>query len=1060
MAQSGTTFVIRTNGGGKGTYQGRYMELECHSTQDIANNVTNISWTLRSIGGSSSWYGTKCYVYINGVNVYSIDKGWSYKQFPVAKGETSSSTSVQMKPDGSHAPITVYMDVGVYVDSTDYYGDTWQLDTIPRYPTINGFTVDKVWQNSTGLTFNWSADSTIDYLWYSTNDGASWSGYDTADGTSGSFTVWGLASNTWYGCKIRLRRRDSQLTQDSGTYWQATYPQPSANIWTENIGGYNGLSQIKVNWSSNINIAKVGFSSDNGANYIYFDVNTTSGNYTFTGLNEGQTYNFRISVEASDGHCISVSGTSSRATHSRVRGNLYVNNTLVATNNWQGGVELKNGDTLEIRDVVNGANCSYKLFFENPDNQNGWAGATQTGTTTVSMSTEQVRQRLQYMSATNSQDFNVGLTTLDNNGNQALYYEFFGTIRVVNSNPTFDINRWTYQDTNATTVALTGSNQILVNGFSKLRVNIGTAATPQNYATISQYIVGGCTNGSSTTTGNIDCATATNGGTITVTAKDTRGNSTPTTRNATYKDYFVPTMANISATRGSGGVGTITTLAFNGTWWNGNFGASANTLSASYRYKSGSTWSTARTITLTTSGNNYSFNDTIYGDLDANGFTLGTTFTIEVTITDELNGGRSWQTILNSGTPAIAISESNLALGGQYDTSKGGKLQVYENGGLIANLETNGTLELKNAIVRDLGSGQVTIPETTLAWVGGSTDGIGVSYQAPTNDQGITKIYTEDDSNAEIKVGNNVSGTFKEALRIWDGNVQMGTVGHTYLGNANGTTGFSINGEHGSNIHWKENGFGDKFNIVPLFGGADDDNQLHIQGAVGGAGEDPALYDLMTITGKSGNVAVKGNLWNGGNFSTNGTLQMGSTQRNTVDTWIPVLRNGYFDYTLRHIGNGNPPHTDWPNNQDYLATLGTLSFWNGAYNSGGSSNLRYGYQGEIAFKPTILYDNGSGEWGTVTLSDYVWNYSFIEVYYSDQVDVNLARFCAKVSYPHGKGTEVMMITQSGDNMRINCQNLYFYDNHITRQYGQARYMNDNDKYQVLEMPITMVVGYK
>lgn len=34
-------------------------------------------------------------------------------------------------------------------------------------------------------------------------------------------------------------------------------------------------------------------------------------------------------------------------------------------------------------------------------------------------------------------------------------------------------------------------------------------------------------------------------------------------------------------------------------------------------------------------------------------------------------------------------------------------------------------------------------------------------------------------------------------------------------------------------------------------------------------------------------------------------------------------------------------HTDWDNNQDYLPNMRFLSFWNGAYNSSGSSNLRY-----------------------------------------------------------------------------------------------------------------------
>ena len=61
-------------------------------------------------------------------------------------------------------------------------------------------------------------------------------------------------------------------------------------------------------------------------------------------------------------------------------------------------------------------------------------------------------------------------------------------------------------------------------------------------------------------------------------------------------------------------------------------------------------------------------------------------------------------------------------------------------------------------------------------------------------------------------------------------------------------------------LYWKENGYGDKFKIVPNFNGYDDDNSLQIQSAVGGAGTDPTLSNIAVITGKSGNAWVKGRL--------------------------------------------------------------------------------------------------------------------------------------------------------------------------------------------------------
>lgn len=85
-------------------------------------------------------------------------------------------------------------------------------------------------------------------------------------------------------------------------------------------------------------------------------------------------------------------------------------------------------------------------------------------------------------------------------------------------------------------------------------------------------------------------------------------------------------------------------------------------------------------------------------------------------------------------------------------------------------------------------------------------------------------------------------------------------------------------------ISWRETGYGDKFQIIPDFGGADDQNMLKIKGAVGGAGTDPSLYDLMTISGKNGNVNIKGNLTSSSFFSKTWDFNT----ENTTDTWVPV----------------------------------------------------------------------------------------------------------------------------------------------------------------------------
>lgn len=88
------------------------------------------------------------------------------------------------------------------------------------------------------------------------------------------------------------------------------------------------------------------------------------------------------------------------------------------------------------------------------------------------------------------------------------------------------------------------------------------------------------------------------------------------------------------------------------------------------------------------------------------------------------------------------------------------------------------------------------------------------------------------------------------------------------------------------------------------------------------------------------------------NLTVNKLLRGGIANRNTTDTWMPVIREGYFDYTLRKFAT-NVVHTNHPTDQDCLATLSFLSFWNGAYASDGNSNLSRCASGEIASKEYV-----------------------------------------------------------------------------------------------------------
>lgn len=130
------TFILNSKSG-TGTYQGRYMQLSCTQTIDIATNKSTINWTLSSIGGSSPNYSTgPTSVIINGVQVYYRSRAeFDTGTFPAAKGSVSGTTVIDHNTDGSKT-IAVSMSTAVWYGTVQKHSGTWTLDNIPRQAKI------------------------------------------------------------------------------------------------------------------------------------------------------------------------------------------------------------------------------------------------------------------------------------------------------------------------------------------------------------------------------------------------------------------------------------------------------------------------------------------------------------------------------------------------------------------------------------------------------------------------------------------------------------------------------------------------------------------------------------------------------------------------------------------------------------------------------------------------------------------------------------------------------------------------------------------------------------
>jgi len=274
------------------TFTCKWSSTSNGSTANTSTVTVNII-ASKSSSSTANTYGT----YTASATVNGTTQSVSSTSFTLKPGASltllTKSYTVPHNADGSKST-TISATVGGNV----MYGNgtaTVTLDKIPRYATVNQSLNDKT---ETSIIMNWSSDSTIDYIWYSTNNGSSWTGINVSDGTSGSYTVNGLTANTTYNVKTRVRRKDSQLTTDSSALSVSTYAYPYCNSMPNltigsklTLGFYNPLGRnITVNilgadnsQISNDTTTKTSISGYNGSvvvNRFYASIpNARSGTY-------------------------------------------------------------------------------------------------------------------------------------------------------------------------------------------------------------------------------------------------------------------------------------------------------------------------------------------------------------------------------------------------------------------------------------------------------------------------------------------------------------------------------------------------------------------------------------------------------------------------------------------------------------------------------------------------------------------------------------------------------------------------------------------------------------
>lgn len=959
-------------------------------SQNIANNTSTFTLKL-AIYCDGVWCESgNCYADIDGHNI--VNNQWiRFNTNSETELGTYTFTNISHNADGTLS-LSKTSGFSCYALSGGQTTSTFSLPTIPRYATCQQSLASKT---ETSITMNWTSDNTIDRVWYSTNGGTSFTLAGDVNATSGSYTMSGLTANTTYSIKTRVRRKDSQLTTDSTVTTEKTYANVTQSLVSKTV------NSITMSWSLDTEADKVWYSIGSGWVEIW-NGNSKTGTYTITGLTPNREYNVYVRARRKS------TQTLSDTLSSPVKVKTYDKAIIKSSSNWTIG-----NNTSVTYDNPSGASISIGIY-----NTAGSVAYASYRTPTASPYT------FQFTSAENTALYNsipddpsgTVRIYLRTTANGISYYDYVDRTITANQSinkPTF--SNFTYADVNTNVTALTGNNQILVNGLSNVTVTIPVAnkAVAKNGASMDYYRI---TVGTKVTTvaysssANVTATiNAVNGANISVEAVDTRGFGTIITKTATWKEYKRPTITGEINRENQ--IGTKVLFNISGTYWNGDFGYVTNrfrTLYYRYKERTASTWSNWILLTnfITYADGEYSTISGSFLPTTNNGstpvqFELGKEYNVDFNMVDETEE-------MNIATPISFIVNSGIPCTDKYKDSNGN---------------------------HHVGINQLAEADNALA-VGGSTN-------INTNSNETYTGYKQDNTMLLRKNGTDtiVSGALgniyfrPNGTASQTGQARIGTDGR-YYGLLQSIGKFLIS-----------SGYGFEMGQLPVY--ANDLNDLdsttivycnNVTNVPSGAGNGYCVH-LVYRTGymrqfyysstTTSNVytRVKANgTWGtwarnifttGGQFtgelSSTGTFNQGSWGAKATGALSQIIDNTHAQHTVitgkdssgnRHYSmelydstetNGRRMRLYTGNNGLQIAeSTAVMTFYKGSVYSN--------FYGEYP-----LYNNTTGSTGTITLNETSANFTYIDIYFRDatsgannkghiKVFSPNRRFCAFKSY--------------------------------------------------------------
>ncbi len=558
-----------------------------------------------------------------------------------------------------------------------------------KYP-VSKFGLYCEWSGSQSITGNYTNITLKVYLqFYSLDVGSRSDSTISINGTSETYTapaIDDMSTGSWH--KVLLKTKTVKVTHNSdGTKTGV----PLSVSWRFD-GSYSGTSIGTITASASVDLDKIDrtaptvsfassnitasgfkisatssatadiwqYSTDNGTSWTQFSTTAgTSASTTISSLSPNTTYKVKVRARKKSNQ---VYGTSS-ASSIKTLGGAVVNSVNAVT---------ADAATVSIKLNVTVYEASYTntLVLKNGSTTyltiSGLSWTKGTADRTVTLTAAQRTSLLDSMSLIKSFTGTFAVSTYSGSTQIGSTSSKTATVQTTSATSAPTLSGFTFADSNSTTTAITGSNQIFIQSNSTLQVTPGIA-TAKNGASITNYtatcngVSVSNTSGSALSVGKVSKSGSVS---VVLTVTDSRGYTASVSQNITVVAYAKPKVSSITLRR-TNDIEAEMQLTFNGSISAVSVGGTQkNALKyVRYRYKLTSATSYGSYVNIlssvSASGTSFSFSN-----LELCNLTASSSYDFHLQIRDKLDSTTSLDLhfVVPQGTPLVALRKGKVGI--------------------------------------------------------------------------------------------------------------------------------------------------------------------------------------------------------------------------------------------------------------------------------------------------------------------------------------------------------------------------------------------------------------